>query len=287
MPWTFSAFTDEAGSPIDAQIAACKRGGLKFTDLRNVNKHNITALPLDDAKAVQKQLAAAGVTVNMYGSPIGKIDVADDVQSDLDRLAHLGELSKVFGCKAVRIFSYYNKKAKLPKDQWKAKAIENLRRLMDVADKHGLSLYHENESEIFGDHPDDVLELAELRGERFKLIYDFANYIRTGVGGWQTWQMFRDKTDAFHFKDQRKSGEHTPMGQGETDAPRILADAVAMKWTGPCTLEPHLKHSGVVLATHASGTGMESLKDRSEADIFQIAVDAAKNLMTQVGASYH
>lgn len=286
MPWTFSAFTDEAGADIDAQIAACRRGGLRFTDLRNVNKHNITTLPLDEARQVQQKLAAAGVTVNMFGSPIGKIDVADDVKIDLDKLAHLAELSKVFGCKSVRIFSYYNKKAGLPKAQWQARALDNLRRLMDLADRHGLTLYHENESEIFGDHPDDVLRLAELRSERFKLIYDFANYIRTGVGGWETWQMFRDKTDAFHFKDQRKSGEHTPLGQGETDARRILADAVALKWTGPCTLEPHLKHSGVVLATHASGTGMHSLQDRSEADIFQIAVEAAKDLMKQVGASF-
>src|SRR5690606_26037102 len=115
------------------------------------------------------------------------MDIADDVQTDLDKLAHLAELSKVFGCKAVRIFSYYNKKARLPKDQWKAKAIENLRKLGDLAAKHDLVLYHENESDIYGDHPDDVLQLSELRdGRHFKLIYDFANYIRTGVEGWAT-----------------------------------------------------------------------------------------------------
>jgi sugar phosphate isomerase/epimerase len=285
MAWTFSAFTDEAGAEIDAQIAACKRGGLKHADLRSVGKHNITTLPLAEAEQVQKQLAAAGVSVNMYGSPIGKIDITDDVQIDLDKLAHLAELSKVFGCKAVRMFSYFNK-TKLPQDQWKAKAFDNLRRLCDLASKHGLVLYHENESHIYGDHPDQVLEIAELRSDTFKLIYDFANYIRTGVAGWDSWQMFRDKTDAFHFKDQRKSGEHTPMGQGETDAKRILADAAAMGWTGPCTLEPHLRHSGVVLATHASGSGMKSLQDLSGPDIFQIAVEAAQNMMTELKVKY-
>lgn len=287
MPWMLSAFTDEAGAEIDEQLAACKRGGLKYTDLRSVGKHNITTLPLNEAQLVQKKLAAAGVTLGMYGSPIGKMDIADDVKTDLDKLAHLAELSKVFGCKAVRIFSYYNKKAKLPKDQWKARAIENLRKLCDLAAKHDMVLYHENESDIYGDHPDDVLQLSDLRdGKQFKLIYDFANYIRTGVEGWTSWQMFRDKTDCFHFKDQRKNGEHTPIGQGETDAKRILADAVSRGWTGPCSIEPHLKHSGVVLATGATGSGMKSLEGASAPDIFQIAVEAAKELMTQLNVKF-
>ncbi len=287
MPWTFSAFTDEAGPEIDQQIAACKRGGLKFADLRTVGQHNITVLPLDEAEAAQKKLAAAGIKVHMYGSPIGKIDIADDVKIDLDKLEHLAALSRIFGCKAVRIFSYYNKKANLPKDQWRIRALENLRKLCDVAARHDLVLYHENESHIYGDHADDVLQLAELRdGKRFKLIYDFGNYMATGVSGWDCWRRFRDKTDAFHFKDRRADGEHVPMGQGETDARRILADAVAMGWQGPCVVEPHLKHTTTVLATHASGSGMKSLEGLSAPDIFQIAIEAGKSVLNELKVSY-
>src|SRR5690606_19274614 len=110
-----------------------------------------------------------------------------------------------------------------------------------------------------------------LRGPQFKLIYDFANYIRTGVAGWDSWQMFRDKTDCFHLKDQLKSGEHTPMGQGETDARRILADAAANGWTGLCTIEPHLQHSGVVLATNVHGSGMKKLAGMPAPDVFHVA----------------
>src|SRR5690606_26178239 len=135
----------------------------------------------------------------------------------------------------------------------------------------GLVLYHENESEIFGDHPDDVAELIPLRdGETFKLIYDFANYIRTGVDGWKSWEMFRDVTDCFHFKDQKKDGQHVPLGQGETDAARIVADAAERGWSGPCVIEPHLTHSKAVLSTGVHGTGSKALADMTPAETFQI-----------------
>src|SRR5690554_411081 len=106
----------------------------------------------------------------MYGSPIGKIDLADDLQIDLDKLDHLGKLKDIFGCDAVRIFSFYNRKKQADKATWQREAVDRLNRLRDRAGQLGLVLFHENESDIFGDHPEDVLRLAELRdGQTFKL----------------------------------------------------------------------------------------------------------------------
>jgi len=283
MPWTLSAFADEAGGSTDEQLQALADGGLKRIDPRNVDGHNIAELPLDVAEQVAKRYEAAGIRVNMFGSPIGKIDIADDLQTDLDKLEHLGRLKGVFGCDAVRMFSYFNK-ADAPLDQWRAKAMDNLRRLRDKAGQLGLVLYHENESDIFGDHSDRVLEIAELRdGKTFKLIYDFANYIRTGEAGWDTWRKMKDKTDCFHFKDQKTTGEHTPMGEGDTDARRILEDAAKAGWEGGCTLEPHLKFSKAVLATHASGTGSQALADLDEKQLMQVAIERAKALLDDLG----
>lgn len=88
------------------------------------------------------KLKDAGVAVHMYGSPLSKINIVDDFKIDTDRLKRLRDLSGILG----------------------------------------LVLFHDKESEIYGDHPEDVAVLAELRDdETFKLIYDFANYLRTGV----------------------------------------------------------------------------------------------------------
>lgn len=298
MPWTLSAFADEAGPTADDQIAALQRAGLTHIDLRSADGHNIVDLPLDDAKRVKQKLDDGGITVNMFGSPIGKIDIADDLTTDLDRLDHLAKMRDVFGCEAIRIFSYYNAKG-ADHDTWEREAVNRLKRLRDEAGRLDLRLYHENESDIFGDHPDDVLRLGELRdGETFFLIYDFANYIRTGVDGWASWRMMRSQTDCFHFKDMvavdegkgesaKRHFQHVPMGHSEdTQAKRILADAKEAGWEGPCTLEPHLKASEAVLATGFSGEANRSLKDLSAKESFHIAAEAAKQLLDEVGVEY-
>ena len=284
MDWLLSAFTDEAGEASDEQLAACRRGGLTYIDPRNVDGYNITALPLDLAEKISAGLDDAGVRVNMYGSPIGKIDIADDFKIDTDRLEHLGKLKQIFGASGVRIFSYYNK-AKADKAKWKQQSLDRLKRLRDLAGRLGLVLYHENESEIYGDHPDQVAEIAELRdGETFKLIYDFANYLRTGVTPQQSWAVFKDMTDCFHLKDQLHNNEHVPIGRGDTDAEAILRDAHANAWSGPCVLEPHLTHSKAVVATGVHGTGDQSLASLSPADSFQVALEAAQELIASIHA---
>lgn len=289
MPWTLSAFADESGGSTDEQLAGLKQGGVKFIDPRSVDGHNISVLPLDLAKTVARKYEAAGVKVSMFGSPIGKIDMADDLKIDLDKLEHLGKLKDVFGCDKVRIFSFYNKKAKLDHKKWQQGSIDRLRQLADLADRLGMVLYHENESEIFGDRAEDCMAIAEkLRGASFKMIYDFANYIRAEPDGWKTWQICKGATDCFHLKDQRSTGEHVPMGQApETAAERILRDAKDSGWTGPCTIEPHLSHSKAVVATNVHGTGSMALKDMKPAQTFQVACDAAHEILKKVGAQYN
>ena len=45
---------------------------------------------------MRAKLDAAGISVCMFGSPIGKIDVTDDLEIDLEKLRHLGKLIPVF-----------------------------------------------------------------------------------------------------------------------------------------------------------------------------------------------
>ena len=285
MTWTLSAFADEAADSIDDQIAALVEAQIDHIDLRMVDGISIVELPADHAKEAKAKLDGAGIGVGMYGSPIGKTDIADPVQIEIDRLDHLAEMRDVFGATGVRIFSFYNK-AGVPQADWKAQALDKLNQLIDRAAQHGLVLYHENETEIFGDHPDQVTELADLRGEHFKLIYDFANYLRTGADPWENWQQLRPITDALHFKDQKTTGDHVPIGQGDTRAGAILADAVKSGWSGPCTLEPHLFMSDAVLATNVHGRGDTSLAGKSRGELFQIAARAAHQLMDGAGVSW-
>ncbi|MCX7013481.1 MAG: sugar phosphate isomerase/epimerase [Candidatus Sumerlaeota bacterium] len=287
MAWVLSAFADEAGKNLEEQIKALRRAGLKHVDLRGVDEFNIAMLPLDRAREARKQLDAVGVRVAMFGSPLGKIDIEDDIAGDLEKLRRLGELKDVLGCNRARIFSYFNK-AKRPKDEWRETSLLRLSWLRDEARRLGLALYHENERHIFGDEAEDCLTLAkELRdGQTFFTIFDSANFIAGGQDVARAWELLSPYTDAFHLKDMTGAKRHVPLGQGAGRYREILAESLRRDWQGPLTVEPHLAHSDAVMATGPSGTANEEYSKMPLADSFHVAAEAAKGVLKEIGAAW-
>jgi sugar phosphate isomerase/epimerase len=287
MKWILSAFPDEAGASCDEQIAALQRANLKHTDLRGIDGFNIAELPLDNARAVRKKFDDAGLAVNMFGTPLGKIDIADDFESDRKKLAHLSELAPIFDCFALRIFSYYNKENR-PEAEFQTEALRRLNILKEDARRYGLILFHENEHGIFGDTGERSVLLAnELRDEKtFKLIFDFDNYNQVEGNVWQTWERLRHATDAFHLKDSTKEKQHVPVGQGNGCAREILNNANRLGWIGSLSVEPHLSHSKAVMATGPSGRQNEEFAAMSLPDSFHAAVTIAQNLIEEIGAQW-
>ncbi|MCC7192548.1 MAG: TIM barrel protein [Phycisphaeraceae bacterium] len=289
--WPLSGFADEAGEASDVQITVIKRAGFRHIDLRGIDGHNISQLPLNKAEDIQRKLAAANISVAMFGSPIGKIDITDDMQMDLAKLTHLGKLSEIFSCKAVRIFSYFNKTNR-PLAEWQSESLTRLKMLRELAEELGLVLYHENESHIFGDTSKNVRVIArEIRGDAkpgeagaFRMIFDFDNFNRTGKDAWTIWQELRDYTDAFHLKDSDVSGQHVPVGAGVGRVREILADALSRQWHGPLSLEPHLQHSAAVIATGPSGQANRKYSEMTPADVWNLAAEAAKLILGQIKA---
>lgn len=291
MAWILSGFADEADQDMDRQIAALVEAGVKYVDLRNVDGINIVDLPLDHAQLVKQKLDTAGIKVCMYGSPIGKIDLADDFEIDRKRMDRLGELKEVFGAQAVRLFSYFNKKAGLPAEQWRQRAIERLQGLIELAEQHDLILYHEHEPGLYGG---DLLSVKVLRDElhlqnphRFRLIFDFDNFNQAGHNVWSCYEELKDVIGAIHLKESKKQPDgsfmHVPVGQGDGHVEQILRDLATRKWEGSLTLEPHLARSPAVLATGPHGQANQSLADLTPHECFVVAAEAAHDLLERVG----
>lgn len=286
MSWSLSAFADEAGGSCEEQIAALKEAGLKHIDIRGMDGHNIASMPVEVAQSAKEKLDAAGISVQMFGSPLGKIDIADDPQSDYDKLRHLAELSQIFDCRNVRIFSYYNKENRAH-DEWQTESLKRLGALRDIARETGLVLYHENERHIFGDLGRDVQTIAnELRDQStFQMIFDFDNFNQSGEDVWQTWQLLHEQTDAIHLKDSTPENQHVPVGQGNGRVREILQDAQSRGWSGLLAVEPHLQHSKAVMATGPSGQSNQQYAQMSANEAFQAACSEAKKLLHEVGAT--
>lgn len=287
MAWILSAFSDEAGPSCDEQITALRRANLKHIDIRGIDGHNIAALPVEAAQEIKTKLDDAGIAVNMFGSPLGKIDITADFETDRQKLQHMGELAPILGCNAIRIFSYYNEK-KRPAAEFRAESLRRLEILKADAKKLGLVLYHENELDIYGAELEEVLVLAKaLRdGKTFKLIFDFDNYNRTTDDVWKNWESLREYTDSFHMKDSTKEGQHVPIGQGSGRARDILNDARNRGWNGPISIEPHLAHSSAVLATNVSGEENQEYAKLPITESFHAAVTIAQELLGNIGAQW-
>ncbi len=292
--WTLSAFADEAAEEIDGQIAAIKQAGLKTIDLRGLDGHNISALPLDHARKVKQKLDAAGVAVGMFGTPIGKIDITEDFQIDVGRLNHLAQLADLFHCRKVRVFSYFNKNNE-PMERWQSESLRRLAELRTLAVRHHLTLYHENERHIFGDRLWQVQLIAqqlrdpgkpgsETTAGGLRMLFDFDNYNQSGEDVWHVWQQLKDVTDAFHLKDSDKSCQHVPFGTGAARGKDILADALARGWHGHLANEPHLARSPAIMATGPGGKPNQKLADLTQTECFLAGVQSAKELLAAIKA---
>lgn len=222
------AFSDEAAKELGGQIAALRRNGISLTELRSVDGVNVKDFTLAQAKECAKTLANEGIGVWAIGSPLGKVRLEDDFWGDVQ---HVFELAHVFNTERIRMFSFFNAYAE------RGRVIGNLARMVELADREGLILCHENEKEIYGDTHERVLELLDaVKGLRF--VYDPANFLQVGDSAEATLNALHARADYFHIKDADAStGEIVPAGHGDGRIVELL-ERIGRDTT--LTLEPHL-----------------------------------------------
>ena len=97
------AFSDEASSLLDGQIAVLKRNGLDGTEIRGVDGQNVAAITREKAAEVIKKLKDNGLKVWSVGSPIGKILLnAGGFEEHLEQLRHVLEIADILECRNIR-----------------------------------------------------------------------------------------------------------------------------------------------------------------------------------------
>ena len=107
MKVSLCAFADEASPSLDGQIAALKRNGVSFLEIRGVDGRNVSKLSEKEVREVALRLSDAGIRTFSVGSPIGKIRLDEDFEAHLDTFRHLCEYACILGASRMRIFSFY------------------------------------------------------------------------------------------------------------------------------------------------------------------------------------
>lgn len=282
--FVLSAFSDEAGKPLEEQIAALQRNNIKYMEIRGVNGVNISKIPLETVKEYRAALDAAGIRVLTVGSPIGKVKLGDSFDDHMAKFLHTLGAAKILGAERIRMFSIIMEGA--DPAPHRETVLAHLREMIDIARGTGITLYHENEKDIYGDTDTRVRELMDLFGDEMKFIFDPANFIQCDCDPLAIYPKLKDKVSYFHIKDALKeNGEVVPAGMGDGHIAEILADFAKDHDNVMLTVEPHLmSFAGLKDSTSINDHKTPIYKDNNES--FDVAVNAIKNILEKEGLSY-
>ena len=132
-----SAFADEYCDSFEGQVKAMKDFGIDYIEVRFVDKKNISTLTDEEVETAKAILDQHGVKISSIGSPLGKINLADDFDAHLALTKRVFDIAKKLDTGLVRIFSFYLPEGK-SREECRPAVIERLEKMLDLADKYGI-----------------------------------------------------------------------------------------------------------------------------------------------------
>lgn len=268
-----SAFADEADTVLEGQIKALKDNNISYLEMRSINDEDASIMSEKKAKEYYKKLFDNGISVWSIGSFLGKTDINCKEKDFFDSVKRVCEIAKIFKTEKIRMFSFYKAY------NYRNKVIDFLNKMVEIATEYDLTLYHENEKDIYGDTVDRCIDILDnVKG--LKCVYDPANFIQCGQKADYSISKLFDRTDYFHIKDViEETGEIVPAGYGNGKIDDIISKINNDK---VFTIEPHL-NDFVGYSTFDNTEMKHKLSFNNQREAFDFAVKAIKNLLNQNG----
>jgi len=236
-----SAFADEYSSRFPVQLDALRSFGIGYIEPRFIDGKNVADLDTPEAEAVKKQLDDAGIRVSAIGSPLGKINLADDFDAHLEKARRVMETARILDTERIRVFSFYLREG-LSRDDCRGEVLEKFGAMADLADSFGVTLCHENEAKIYGESPERCLDLMKTFGGKVRCVFDMGNFVLDGYRPYpDAYGLLADYISYFHIKDALSAGAIVPAGCGEASVREILHAHRKKYGDVLLSAEPHLQ----------------------------------------------
>jgi sugar phosphate isomerase/epimerase len=258
---------DEAGDPLEAQIAATRELGWQHLEARNVQvaglpKANLHDLPDAAFDQAAEQLDQASLRVCCFGSTIMNWArrVSDPFDVTLAEVRRAIPRMQRLGTKLVRIMSFK------PDDEAYRIPARVFDRVKDVTARFldaGLQPVHENCMNHGGMSALHALELLD-RVPGLQWVFDTANPVFNPDRSkpkpwprqdpWEFWTRVRDHVTHIHVKDAvwnpaKNDADYCWPGKGQARVRDILADALSRGYDAGISIEPHM-----VVVFHEAGS---------------------------------
>lgn len=236
-----SAFADEYSADFTEQLEELNRLDINYIEMRGVDGKNISALTAEETAECKSKLAYYGVKVSSIGSPLGKIQIDGDIAAHIELAKRVFNTARELGSEYCRMFSFYIPEGKNA-DEYKGQVFEAVGGLLEEAKSFGITLCHENEAGIFGESPENCLELLNAFNGELKCVFDMGNFVLDGFEAYPyAYNLLKKHIAYFHIKDALSAGAVVPPGCGEAKIYEILSDYKAYKESFIISIEPHLQ----------------------------------------------
>ena len=241
---SLSAFADEYSASFDEQLKGLNGFNINYLEIRGVDNKNIASLGQKEVKELKQKLNDNAIKVSSIGSPLGKIRIDGDLKAHLETAKRVFETANELNAKNIRIFSFY-----LPENRTRAECkkqvFDELEKLVKLAEEYDVTLCHENEALIYGESPENCLEILKYFNGKMKAVFDMGNFVLDGYNPMSAYKLLQNYIEYFHIKDALYAGAIVPPGKGEAQIKEILDDyKVNGKNDTFITLEPHLQTFG-------------------------------------------
>lgn len=236
-----SAFSDEYADGLKEQCQALNGFGIEYMEMRGVNGKNISALSNVEICEAKKVLCDYDIKVSSIGSPLGKIALDGNLTAHLEVAKRVFETANTLGVKNIRIFSFYLPENKT-REECREKVFIELESLVKLSEEYNVKLCHENEALIYGEAPENCLEIAEYFNGKISCVFDMGNFVLDGYNPMSAYNLLQNHIEYFHIKDALYAGAIVPAGKGEAQIKEILENYKASAKNDTfITLEPHLQ----------------------------------------------
>ncbi len=278
-----SAFADEYSPNIEEQLSKLKEEGIHYIEPRFVNGKQLFELTDEEVNEFKTLLDKYQIGISSMGSPIGKMDILDSFDEHLRKVKRIFEIAKTVDARNIRMFSFYNY-SQIDENEFENKVFEYLEVLLNLADKYGLVLCHENEAKIYGESYEHCLKLLDHFKGRLKAVFDMANFV---VGGYDTvkaYEVLKDHIEYFHIKDALYEDVIVPARFGEGYVQEIITMALKeINHPFYLTVEPHLQVFSGLGFLAAKGTQLSNkYKFPTQKDAFMAGINATKKMMKSI-----
>ena len=219
--WLISAFADEHSTSLEGQINALLATGLEYIEPRFIDEKNVADMTASEVKALKNALDSAGIKVSAIGSPLGKINLADDFSAHLEKAKRVFECANILDTKSIRVFSFYLHENKT-REECRGEVLEKFGAMLEEAKAFNVTLCHENEAKIYGESPEYCLDLLKHFGGEARCVFDMGNFVLDGNKPMEAYELLKEYIEYFHIKDALFEGAIVPAGCGEARIGDIL-----------------------------------------------------------------